>query len=410
VRQPDFPLPTRCAAGLHSIASSTPAWPDAVGTGERASGGSVFQRYLLPGLAFKALVIGGGYATGREIAEFFLPSGAWGGLAGIMLATVLFSVGCALTFLFARATCSLDYQSFFKALLGPGWVAWEVTYLLFVILILAVYGAAAGEIGVALLGVPNIAGTLALMAGIILAVMFGNKSVERLFEWVSVLLYGVYILFFVFAFSSFGGRIAQAFATPAAADHWALNGATYFSYNIIGAIVVLPVVRHLTSRRDAIVAGMICGPLTMLPALLFFMAAVGFRADVTNATLPSDFLLQRLGMPWFHFVFQLMVFSALLESGASAVHAFNERVDKAWQRHKGAPLGPRSRSVLALALLVLCMFLASAVGLVDLIGQGYRALAFILLAILVVPLGTIGLARILNSPDSGDQDVLQVAS
>ena len=368
-----------------------------------------FQRYLLPGLAFKALVIGGGYATGREVAEFFLPSGAWGGLAAIALATALFSAGCALTFLFALATRSLDYQSFFKALLGRGWVAWEITYILFVILILAVYGAAAGEIGVALFGLPTVAGTLALMAGIILAVMYGNKSVERLFEWVSYLLYGVYALFFVLAFSSFGGRIVNAFGAPSPAHGWALSGATYFSYNIIGAIVVLPVVRHLTGRRDAIIAGMICGPLTMLPALLFFTAAVAFHPAIVDATLPSDFLLQRLGMPLFHYLFQLMVFSALLESGASAVHAFNERVDKTWQRHHAAPLGPGRRFVLALVLLVLCMFLASAVGLVDLIGSGYRMLAFILLAIYVVPLATIGLARILKKPAPGDDDVPQTA-
>jgi uncharacterized membrane protein YkvI len=369
-----------------------------------------FKRYLLPGLAFKALVIGGGYATGREVAEFFLPSGPWGGLAAIALATALFSAGCALTFLFALATRSLEYQSFFKALLGRGWVAWEVTYILFVILILAVYGAAAGEIGVALFGLPTVAGTLLLMAGIVLAVMSGNKSVERLFEWVSYLLYCVYALFFILAFSSFGGRIAEAFAAPSPADGWALSGATYFSYNVIGAIVVLPVVRHLTCRRDAIIAGAICGPLTMLPALLFFIAAVAFHPEIMDATLPSDFLLQRLDMPWFHYLFQLMVFSALLESGASAVHAFNERVDKAWQRRRGVPLGPRRRVALALALLVLCVFLAGAVGLVDLIGSGYRFLAFILLAIYVVPLATIGLARILKQPAPGDSDVPQTAS
>jgi uncharacterized membrane protein YkvI len=369
-----------------------------------------FQRFLLPGLAFKALVIGGGYATGREVAEFFLPSGPWGGLAAIALATVLFSAGCALTFLFARATASLDYQSFFRALLGRGWIAWEITYILFVILILAVYGAAAGEIGVALFDLPTVAGTLVLMTGIILAVMYGNKSVERLFEWVSYLLYAVYVVFFILAFTSFGGRIADAFAAPASSEGWAFNGATYFSYNIIGAIVVLPVVRHLTSRRDAIVAGAICGPLTMLPALLFFLAAVAFNPQIMDATLPSDFLLQRLDIPLFHFVFQLMVFSALLESGASAVHAFNERVDKALRRRGRTPLGPRHRFGLSLLLLVLCMFLASAFGLVALIGSGYRALAFILLAIYVVPLATIGLARVLKNRNSGEDDVPQPAS
>lgn len=40
---------------------------------------SWFQRVLLPGFAFKAVIIGGGYATGRELVEFFFPSGPWGG-------------------------------------------------------------------------------------------------------------------------------------------------------------------------------------------------------------------------------------------------------------------------------------------------------------------------------------------
>jgi uncharacterized membrane protein YkvI len=42
-------------------------------TASATDGGTWFQRYLLPGLAFKAVVIGGGYATGRELAEFFMP-------------------------------------------------------------------------------------------------------------------------------------------------------------------------------------------------------------------------------------------------------------------------------------------------------------------------------------------------
>ena len=65
---------------------------------------SCFQRFLLPGLAFKAVVIGGGYATGRELAEFFLPSGPRGGLAAMLVAMLLFSLVCIATFLFARAT------------------------------------------------------------------------------------------------------------------------------------------------------------------------------------------------------------------------------------------------------------------------------------------------------------------
>jgi uncharacterized membrane protein YkvI len=355
-----------------------------------------FQRFLLPGLAFKAVVIGGGYATGRELAEFFIPSGPWGGLAAMMLAMLLFSLVCILTFLFARATGTRDYQSFFKALLGPGWIAFEAVYILFVILILAVYGAAAGAIGEAVFGAPTIIGTLALMAGIILFVTFGNKSVERLFEYVSYLLYGVYALFIILAFTSFGDRIAAGFALDAPATGWAAGGITYASYNIIGAIVILPVVRHLTSSRDAVIAGAIAGPLAMLPALLFFVAMVAFYPEVAGATLPSDFLLQRMNMPLFHLLFQIMIFAALLESGASAVHAINERIDRAWRLTRGEGLTHRARLLIALLLLVVCMLLAGRFGLVALIANGYRALAYVMLAVFVLPLLTIGIARILK--------------
>jgi uncharacterized membrane protein YkvI len=358
-----------------------------------------FQRFLLPGLAFKALVIGGGYATGREVAEFFLPNGPWGGVYAILLATALFSAGCILAFLFARAARSYDYKLFFAALLGPGWVVWEVVYILFVVLILAVYGAAAGAIGAAALGWPAIAGTAALMVGIALFTTYGNRAVERLFEWAAILLYGVYALFFVFAFTTFGDRIADGFANGRAVEgaSWVGNGFTYFSYNILGAIVVLPVLRHLTSGRDAVIAGAICGPLAMLPALLFFVATVAFYPATMLADLPSDYLLERLNRPWFRALFQLMVFSALLQSGVSAVHAFNERVDGAWRRGRGKPIGPRMRLGISLGLLAGCMFLADRFGLVALIGSGYRFFAYVLLVVLVLPLCTIGVARIIKS-------------
>ena len=353
-----------------------------------------FQRFLLPGFAFKAVVIGGGYATGRELAEFFLPSGPWGGIAAMLLAMVIWSVVCVTTFLFARASGARDYLSFFHALLGRGWIVFEIAYVLFVVLILAVFGAAAGAIGAAMFGLPKIAGTLALMTGIAGFVMFGNTSVERLFKYVSFLLYGVYVLFMLLAFTHFGDRILAGFALDVPATDWALGGLTYASYNIIGAIVILPVIRHLTSDRDAVVAGLIAGPLAMLPALLFFTCMVAFYPAIGNETLPSDFMLQRLNQPLFHLLFQLMIFAALLESGTGAVHAINERVAKAWQSARGEALTSRARLLIALALLVCCMLLADRFGLVALIAKGYRALAAIFLLIYVVPLMTLGVAKL----------------
>ena len=120
--------------------------------------------------------------------------------------------------------------------------------MLFVVLILAVFGAAAGAIGAATLGLPTLVGTLALMVAIALVTAFGTPSVERLFTYVSFLLYGVYVLFVLLALTRFGDRIAQGFAAHAPMHGWVAGGVTYASYNIVGAIVILPVLRHLTER------------------------------------------------------------------------------------------------------------------------------------------------------------------
>ena len=355
---------------------------------------SWFKRILLPGLGVKAFVIGGGYATGRELAEFFLPAGPRGGMMAIGLATVIMSLLSMITFLLARRLQAFDYRTFFKSLLGPGWIAFELGYMFLVVLILAVYGAAAGAIGVAVFGAPEWAGTVALMIGIAGVVAFGNSAVEKLFTGVSYLLYGVYALFIVFAFAAFGHLLGPAFAAHPGTSGWAMGGLTYASYNTVGAVIILPLLRHLVTDRDALLSGMLAGPLTMLPALLFFIPMIAFYPAIKDVALPSDFLLQRMGLPWFHLLFQAMIFSALLESGTSAVHAINERIDAAWEARHGRRLSHRARLSIGLVLLALCMFAAGEFGLVALIANGYRALAYIFLAVFVLPLLTLGVWRL----------------
>lgn len=375
------------SAGVATVAGAGPTW---------------FQRFLLPGFAFKAVVIGGGYATGRELAEFFLPSGPWGGLAAMLLAMILWSIICAVTFALARAIGAFDYRSFFERLLGPGWILFEVAYVLFVTLVLAVFGAAAGEIGAAIFGWPPLAGTALLAGSIALFVTFGNASVEGLFKYVSFLLYGVYAIFMVLALGSFGDEIAVRFAVPVPADGWIVGGLTYTGYNVIGAVVILPVIRHLTSQRDAVVSGLIAGPLAMAPAILFFVAMIAFYPGIIDETLPSDFMLQQLEMPLFHLLFQFMIFAALLESGAGSVHAINERIDAARRVRGRAALGRRARGGIAGALLIGCMFLADRFGLVTLIASGYRTLSWVFLGVYVVPLLTVGMFRLIRGVRTDD--------
>ena len=346
---------------------------------------SFFKRYLLPGFAFKAVVIGGGYATGRELAEFFLPSGPWGGIFGMLLAMVCWSMVCAATFVFARSTASYDYGAFFRALLGPAWFLFDLAYACLVLVMLSVFGAAAGAIGTALFGWPEPVGTLGLVAGIATIAAFGSDSVERLFKYVTYFLYGVYAVFVVVAFVRSSDRIVANFAAPQITHGWALGGITYAGYNVVCAVVILPVLRHLTSRKDALVAGVLAGPLAMLPAMLFYICMVAYYPDISRATLPSDYLLTHLNAPLLHVVFQLMILAALLESGTGAVHAINQRTAGVLEA-RGQALSTRGRLLLSAGVLLLSIFVAAQFGLVTLIARGYRGLAYLFIAVYIVPL------------------------
>lgn len=356
----------------------------------------LFRRFFLPGFAFKAVVIGGGYATGRELATFFVPAGPLGGIKAILLATAIWSGLCGLTFLFARKTASLDYRTFFRRLLGPAWFLFEVAFVMALVVILAVFAAAAGAIGSAIFGVPHAVGSLTLVTGITLFAAFGNDAVEWLFKYVTYLLYATYLIFACLTFTQHGDRILSAFAAAPSSAGWAFGGTMYAAYNAIGAIVILPVTRHLTSGRDAVIAGAFCGPLAMLPALIFFLCMMAFQPAIGEVELPSDYMLARLDAPAFRYLFQAMIFAALLESGVGSAHAVNERIDHVYRRHSGRPLTVGRRLVVTLTLLFSAAVVADRVGLVSLMAQGYTWLAYAFLAIYVLPLVTYGLWRILK--------------
>jgi uncharacterized membrane protein YkvI len=105
-------------------------------------------------------------------------------------------------------------------------------------------------------------------------------------------------------------------------------------------------------------------------------------------------MLNRMNLPLFHLTFQLMIFSALLECSTGSIHAVNERIASAYRARRASDLPNAVRFTVAGVLLFGSIFLADHFGLVTLIAKGYRVVAYVMLAVFVVPLMTIGIARL----------------
>ena len=354
---------------------------------------SVFRRFLLPGLIFQSVLVGGGYATGRELVEFFLSNGPWGGLLGMMVTTVIWSAVLAVSFELARVTKSYDYRAFFKQLLGPVWFVFEIAYITLAVLVLSVLGSATGELVSEIFGIAPIIGVIAMMGIIGVLAFYGSKTIERFLAGWSFVLYGAYILYFVLWLATFGDQIAANFNASSVGEGWLSGGVSYAGYNMIGMIAVLFCLRHLTSRKDAVVAGLLAGPLAIIPAILFYIAIVGFYPDVIQKPVPVNFMLGELNVPALQILFQLVLFGTFIETGLGMIHSVNERIADVFNE-KQSEMPRWVRPLVAIAMLAFSIFLAAKLGIISLVAEGYGTLTYVILAIYVVPVLTLGIWRV----------------
>lgn len=356
---------------------------------------SWLRKILLPGFVFQSVVIAGGYGTGRELVEFFLREGPWGGLMAMGISTLLWSLVCAVTYEFARVTGSFDYRSFFKGLLGPSWMVYELAYLVFMLVILAVIAAASGSLLQETFSLPYWVGVGGIMLAVGALVFAGTDLIERVMASWSVILYGAYFTLFLWCLSRFGGETVEAFGTPPVGVGWGTAGVRYAAYNVALIPPLLFSVRHLTSRRDTLLAGALAGPIAMIPGLLFFIAMVGQYPAILERPVPANFLLELVGSRTFQVAFQVVLFGTLIETGTGLIHGMNERISHVYQE-RGRLMPPLVRPILAVGLLLAGTLLAG-VGLVDLIARGYGTLTWIFLLVYVLPVLTLGVWKIRNA-------------
>ncbi len=129
--------------------------------------------------------------------------GATGGLLAMGVTTLMWSAVATVSFELARVFRAFDYRSFFKVLLGRGWIAFELCYIMLLLIILAVIAAASGTILEETFEIPYAVGVLAVMGAVGALVFGGSNVVERYMAGWAFVLYGVYLVFVVWCFSRF---------------------------------------------------------------------------------------------------------------------------------------------------------------------------------------------------------------
>ncbi len=375
-------------------------------------------RYLVPGFLFQSVVIGGGYGTGNEIAQYFGVHGIGHGIVGMFVTLLVWAVVAAATFEFCRVFKTYDYNTMSQKLLGPVGYLYEVCYIVLMLIVLGVINATASSMLSDLTGLSGWIGIAILSVGIIYLILRGTETIEKVLSFWSYILYAVYAVFMIICFVKFGPAIKEAFAagsggytkdvvdaTGATVSYTVGNmslgsaivdGFKYSFYNLGIVPAILYTVRECETRKQAIVCGLLAGAIGVIPAFLLLLAMGGALPEAVynannNGTAVSA-IFSKLDMRWLYTIFEIVLFGTLIETGSGFIKAVDDRIEISSAKN-GQSTPSWVRPVVAVGLTLLGVAV-STFGLTGLIAKGYGTICWGFLIVYVIPMLTLGIYKI----------------
>lgn len=345
--------------------------------------------WLVPGAVYQSVIVGGGYGTGREVVEFISRFGPRNGLYANILIGLLMGLVMALSFDFARKFKTLDYRSFFKQLLGPLWVSYEIVFLIALLLVLAVTGSTAGQVLQDSFGLPSWAGIVIMLLIVVSLNYFGRQWVEKTLTTWGLLMSLVLLIFVAATFYLKGDIILDNFRNDQPSSGWLTSAFQFFLFNIFLVPVALYAAEHIQTRTQAWGAGMIGGFLAIFPGLIFHLGFMAGYPEILDQPIPTYWMLGQMGLNLLLVVYVIFLFGTIAQTGVGVLQGINERLDNWWQEQHGKPLRAEWHSAIAGTAVLTSLLLAN-LGIVALVAKGYGSLAWFSLGIYILPLLTLG--------------------
>lgn len=362
-----------------------------------AAAGRIWRLYLVPAGVFQSLMIGGGYGTGREIVEYFTRFGFTGGLQGLVLAAGCFALLLIVSFEFARCYRAYDYRRFFRQLLGRGWILFELLYVTMFALVVAVVAAASADLVRQYLHLPGIVGVATLLLLVVLFAFYGREWVTGVLAYKALLLSTVFLIYFAVVFSRSSASIVAQYHAHQVLSGWALAAIRYCLYSSVVIPAMLFATRAIETRSEAVLAGTVSAALGLIPAALLHISFGAGYPQIKAQAIPLYWMISSLALPLLTGAYLAILFGSLFDVGIGFIQSINERIDGWAVERRGRPMSRPLRAGIALGCLLISGAL-SQLGIVRLIAQGYGTLAYGFLVLFVVPLFTVGLARIVRLP------------
>ena len=111
---------------------------------------------------------------------------------------------------------------------------------------------------------------------------------------------------------------------------------------------------------------------------------------------------KKLNMNWLYWLFEIVLFGTLIETGMGFIKAVTDRVEVAAEKKNGS-VAKWIRPAVTIGLMVIGLAI-SAFGITAIILKGYGSLPYAYLITLIIPLFTVGIYKIVTHDKQAKQE------
>ncbi len=342
---------------------------------------------------------GGGFASGRQLVDFFVGYGWYAAFTPVLAILIVgFVLYYAWEFSFIHK--AYDYREWMDKFFRPYEIffsnAFEVMYLMILLIASAVAVATGGTVMQQLLGTGYVMNTVIVAVCIFFLTIFGAEVVRRAATAMALLIIiGMLIIYVANLFVNLPQLIGVLRSAPSPKGFgeafWAMSKYIGFQACAMGAYIA--VADALMSHEDVKKAfwyGVIVN------AGVLWLATLGVLAHyptILAEKVPVLYVAAHGGGGQFGTgIVSLLIFLAVVSTGVSLIYGGARRIVGWWGRtHRGS--SERTTNVIASLAYVLITWAIALFGLLPLIAKGYGYLGSIAIFLLVIPILFVGLFR-----------------
>jgi len=321
--------------------------------------------------AFIGVIVGAGFASGQEILQFFTSFG-WLGVAGAIIATVLFAfLGMNLTQLGSRLQTDSHKDVIYHICgryLGVV-VDFIITFFLFGVTVVMLAGS--GSIFEEQFGIPSIAGNIIMAVLTILTVTLNIQRLISIIGLVTPFLLLMVIIIAAYSIFTMGIDFTEVQKmtekqTPAASN-WFMGAILYVSYNIAAGAAMLAVMGGTTKDEKQAGLGGVLGGIGLGVLILLINLGMLMKMDVIAGTDMPILTIANEISPLFGILMFIVLLGMIYNTAVGMLYAFSARIVKR----------DHPKFNLFVVLFGAAAFGASFIGFITLVGTVYPLMGYL---------------------------------